>query len=178
MPDDKVEIWYYFSKELQKLAPSFVSKNVKHRFLGYAFSQKHKMTIKMENYEILKEVCEFLNMSPEKYMLEVPKHPLIHREKSGNFFRIGDLNIPVTTHVSKAVNILEGRLKKFSNRKELLEKYNFDTKFASHLIRLLLEGKELLETGKLVFPLSYAGLLLILNKVNISLKKCLRCLMS
>jgi predicted nucleotidyltransferase len=39
-------------------------------------------------------------------------------------------------------------------RKELYTKYGYDTKFASHLIRLLLEGLELLVEGKITFPLS------------------------
>jgi uncharacterized protein len=164
IPKNNVEKMSDISLELQSLYPFFVSKNVKHRFLGYAFSQKHKMTIKMENYERLEEVSKFLSQSPEKFMLELPKHPLILREKSNNFFRIGDLNIPVTTHVSKALSIIDSRLKKFSNRRELIEKYNFDVKYASHIIRLLLEGKELLETGKLVFPLTYAGLILDIKK--------------
>jgi uncharacterized protein len=160
VPKNEVEELYDTGAKLQSLYPYFVSKNVKHRFLGYAFSQKHKMTIKMENYERLEEVSKFLNQSPEKFMLELPEHPLILRDKSNSFFRIGDINIPVTAHVSRTISIIDSRLKKFSNRKELIEKYNFDTKYASHLIRLLLEGKELLETGKLVFPLSYANLIL------------------
>jgi predicted nucleotidyltransferase len=39
-------------------------------------------------------------------------------------------------------------------RKDLVEKYGFDCKYGSHLIRLLLEGLELLTEGKLTLPLT------------------------
>ncbi|MEO0857831.1 MAG: hypothetical protein AAFY55_13390 [Bacteroidota bacterium] len=38
----------------------------------------------------------------------------------------------------------------------LFDRHGFDTKFASHLIRLLMECRELVQTGTLVFPLAYA----------------------
>lgn len=38
-------------------------------------------------------------------------------------------------------------------RRDLREKYSFDTKFASHMVRLGYEGVELLETGKLTLPM-------------------------
>jgi predicted nucleotidyltransferase len=44
-------------------------------------------------------------------------------------------------------------------RKALVEKYGYDVKFAYHLIRLLLEGCELLQTHKLTLPLPDAELL-------------------
>ncbi len=39
-------------------------------------------------------------------------------------------------------------------RKELADKFGYDTKYASHLIRLLLEGLEILVEGKINLPLS------------------------
>lgn len=38
-------------------------------------------------------------------------------------------------------------------RRELVEKYGYDTKYAMHLIRLGLQGIELLQTGRLTLPL-------------------------
>ena len=40
------------------------------------------------------------------------------------------------------------------NRPELVEKYGFDTKYAGHLIRLGLQGVELLLTGRFSLPMS------------------------
>lgn len=39
------------------------------------------------------------------------------------------------------------------NRPELVEKYGFDTKYASHAIRLGYQGTELMETGRLTLPM-------------------------
>ena len=39
------------------------------------------------------------------------------------------------------------------NREEIVSAHGYDTKFASHLIRLMFEGVELLETGSIEFPL-------------------------
>jgi predicted nucleotidyltransferase len=44
------------------------------------------------------------------------------------------------------------RGQKNCRRQDLVDKYGYDTKYAMHLIRLLGEGKELLEDGKITFP--------------------------
>jgi len=40
-----------------------------------------------------------------------------------------------------------------TNRPELIEQYGFDTKYAMHMVRLGLQGCELLETGHINFPI-------------------------
>jgi uncharacterized protein len=45
-----------------------------------------------------------------------------------------------------------GERAKKVNRPELVDLYGFDTKFAMHVIRVLLECEELLTTGELTFP--------------------------
>lgn len=40
-----------------------------------------------------------------------------------------------------------------TNRPELIEKHGFDTKFAMHMVRLGVQGVELLETGKITLPI-------------------------
>jgi uncharacterized protein len=45
-------------------------------------------------------------------------------------------------------------------RKSLEMKYGYDTKDAMHLIRIMREGEELLRTGRITFPLTYAHTLL------------------
>lgn len=80
-----------YGKRLLESFPFFISKRVKHKFLGYAHSQKMKV----------------LNKNP------------------------------------------------IGNRKEYVEKYGYDVKFASHLIRLLSEGLTLLVEGKLHFPIDH-----------------------
>lgn len=48
---------------------------------------------------------------------------------------------------------LEVKKEKMTGRIELAEKYGYDVKFASHLIRMLLEGQQILSEGKLTLPL-------------------------
>jgi predicted nucleotidyltransferase len=48
--------------------------------------------------------------------------------------------------------LLEGNLK--VNRPELIEKYGFDTKYAMHMVRLGVQGAELLETGRMTLPIA------------------------
>lgn len=50
--------------------------------------------------------------------------------------------------------LLGERGQKRSNRPELEEKYGFDTKYAMHIVRLGYQGVELLETGKITFPMA------------------------
>lgn len=39
------------------------------------------------------------------------------------------------------------------NRPELVEKYGFDVKFAGHMVRLAVQGAELMETGRITLPM-------------------------
>ena len=46
-----------------------------------------------------------------------------------------------------------GKQGRVPNRPELIEKYGFDVKYASHALRLALQGVELMETGSLTLPM-------------------------
>jgi uncharacterized protein len=171
VPKDKIEYTTKQGEYLLSLKYHFLSRNVKHRFLGYAYSQKNKMIIKLSTYDLLNEARDYLETREEKFLNETPQHPLFQRVKDKSFFKVGDINIPANCNITKAKNILDRRLQKFSNRRELIERYGYDTKFASHLIRLLLEGKELLSTGDLKFPLSYAKLILDIKQGKYNIKE-------
>lgn len=62
---------------------------------------------------------------------------------------------------------------KSSHRKDLIEKYGYDTKFAHHLIRLLWEGCELFHKHRIVFPLAIADELIAIKTGQKSLKQVL-----
>lgn len=61
------------------------------------------------------------------------------------------------------------------NRPDLIEKFGYDTKYAMHMVRLGLQGVELLTTGKLSFPMSEQQLktLKIVRSGEQSLNWCL-----
>jgi hypothetical protein len=60
-------------------------------------------------------------------------------------------------------------------RPELIEKYGFDTKFAGHMIRLGIQGLELLNTGKITLPMTSADAYLIkaIRTGNYKMDECL-----
>ncbi len=140
----------------------FPHKGLKQKFLGYAFSQKHKMVIKKDCYFDLINGVDYLSkIDKNKFLIEVvtnsncPHFIKLKKSKYNNvkFVSIGDVNFSPSMPLKRVVRNLEERISKVGNRRGLLNRYGFDTKFASHLIRLMLEGVELLETGKLEFPL-------------------------
>ena len=159
----------------------FPYKGLKDKFLGYSFSQKHKMVIKKENYFDLVNALEYLNkINPNLTLLELvvryinydngkdfqESSNVLHRvytsSKTGetiSFIRIGDLNLMPHVEVKDAKRIIQERLDKVGNREELLTKYGYDCKFGMHLLRLMFEGLELLKTGEIKFPLKERELL-------------------
>ena len=158
-------------RNLLRIKHLFPYKGLKQKFLGYAFSQKHKMVIKKDNYFDFKNYQSYIitkyknNLS--KSLIELifeGNYPYFIKkslDKYGNinFVTVGDVNFMPATTLYKSLNMIEDRLSKVGNREELTLKYGYDCKFGSHLIRLMLEGVELLTTGNLEFPLKDANLI-------------------
>lgn len=141
----------------------FPHRGLKGRFCGYAMSQKQKMYVKRDNMlDIDKAIKIFQGFSNKKdyvaQWLDVFNNDTI-RNAGNQHIAIGDIHIQKNITIDRALEQLEERKSKFSGRKEMVDDYGYDVKFAMHLIRLLLEGKELLETGKVVFPLKDETLL-------------------
>lgn len=162
---------------LQKSRDLFLSKKeIYDRFISYANSQKHKMIIKLENYEQLAAALEFFEkQNPNEYIVMFRDDPQVKKffVEKGSHFIIGDLNFQKHMMVKKVVNIIKERLSKITNRNELVLKHGYDTKFASHLIRLLSEGETLLKTGKLEFPLPNADFILDVKNGKYELEELL-----
>lgn len=55
--------------------------------------------------------------------------------------------------VSQRDQMLGLKSKKHTNRPELVKQYGFDSKFAYHMVRLGLQGVELLTTGRITLPI-------------------------
>ncbi len=60
---------------------------------------------------------------------------------------------------------------RIGSRKEIFDKYGFDCKFASHTIRLMLFGIELLKEGNLTLPTHHNNLLLDIKRGKYSLQE-------
>lgn len=146
-----------FGEELLYNKFLFPSLKLVDKFLKYASSQKHKMIIRSENYHDLEKASEYfdniVNEDRKKLLVEIANEKLGFIKVGKNSIKIGDLNFQKHLMLRKVDGAIKERLSKATNRKNLLIKYGYDTKFAANLIRLLVEGIELLETGGLEFPM-------------------------
>jgi hypothetical protein len=169
----------YYGQELLRNAHLFPNKGSFDKFMGYANSQKHKMVIKEKNFEELHTALEYFGDNTligssliVEHREQIEKYKL--GKENQQHFLIGDLNFQKTTPVKKVFAMLTDRVSKISNRYELVTKYGYDTKFASHLIRLLTEGCELLHTGQIKFPLQNKNLILSIKKGEYKIDEILK----
>jgi predicted nucleotidyltransferase len=162
-------------KKLLSIRHCFPSQLCVLKFLGYARSQKHKMVIRSDKFNDLKYGLGLLKTLPDKMvMVEVIKERqnkmrTIQNDVSSSmvpcfvrrqqYIKCGDINLEVGIYVKKARKILKERIDKATNRRDLILKHGFDSKFGAHLIRLLCECKTLMETRKLEFPLPESNML-------------------
>ena len=151
--------------------------------MGYSRAQKHKMIIRREHFNDLTAAYEILCDEPDTDVLGqiYDKHHKNHlhgeivfwKKEEAKHIHMGDLCFEPGLYVKKVRDKLKIRLDGITNRGELVLKYGYDTKFASHLIRLLQEGLYLLREGELKFPLKEAKFLLNIKDGNLSLKEVL-----
>jgi len=159
IPSDKIIYINEFGQRLIERRHSFLTKKIVPRFLGYATSQRHKMIIRTENFTVMNSFFEFLKkFESRQVIIEIKndKNYELFGDFKGDHFVCGDIAVNRTAMIKDAKRIVEERLSKVSNRKELILKHGYETKFSSHLIRLLMECKEILSTGNLILPLNYA----------------------
>lgn len=155
-------------KYLLEHSSIFLHKGLIKRFLNYAKSQKHKMIIKTEKFSELNELLavlkEIAKDTPKMYLSELKYNELFLKVAKDNIqkdsIKVGDLSFPLNIFVKEAIKRISNRIEYGTNRQDLILKYGFDSKFASHLIRLLYEAIELLEKNSLTFPLKEADLIL------------------
>lgn len=130
-----------FGEKLIRERNSFLSLRVKHKFGGYAYSQRHKVLRSAECYNKLYEMGV--------------------REDN----------------IKEISNTMKDELKalglKSGNRLSLIMRHGFDTKFASHLIRLLYFGLELLKEENLTLPTRYNNYLLDIKNGKFKLSEIL-----
>ena len=184
----EVEFMNYWGQELLNHAHLFPHKGLKQKFLGYAFSQKHKMVIRTDNYHSLENANEWLDeymhgngkysneemvQRGKQLLVELLPKQLPFMSVKGDNVLVGDLHFQRHFMLRKVKKMIAERLSKATNRKDLLTSHGYDTKFASHLVRLMLEGKELLATGRLQFPLRERQLVLDVKLGKYKMKEVL-----
>jgi len=154
----------------------FLHRGLRHKFLGYSFSQKHKMIIRTDKFYELKNALDWMLEfnKPETYMVELKDKNLPFMVFKSKHVTIGDLDFELTRQLRWVMKKISERLDKVGNRKELYLSKGYDTKFASHFLRLLMEGMELLETGDLQFPLKDKGMILEVKEGKWKLNEVLK----
>jgi predicted nucleotidyltransferase len=155
--------WVYSSKYWEHILENrhlFISKKVKFTFSGYAFSQLHKI----EQHR--KWFIDPPKEKPTRKMFGLTDSPRISGEGLIAVSNIAfDLLEPkfrdeVRSELDYRAakqswdNYMSWFTSRNPKRKELEDKYTYDTKCALHLFRLMYEGRELLLTGKITFPLN------------------------
>lgn len=152
-----------FGKRLHEKRHLFPWIQAKKKVLAYAFSQRHKITIKRDNYldiingldylRSLNNDTMYLAEAVEKTTYAKSLFKIHYNEKQNtNFILVGDLNLQPYYHLKRACEVLQERINKFGHRLELVNKYGYDTKFSNNLIRLLFNGRRILKTCELLFP--------------------------
>ena len=171
-PESNIKFITNLGKKIISNRHLFPHTGLKQKFLGYAFSQKHKMVIKTDNYTGLNAFNEWLDYNVIDDATSLFTHTQLLAEMRyvpglkgivkfhDHHALIGDINISLTDKLIKVKHKVAERLSKVGNREELYTKYGYDTKFGMHLVRLMLEGKELLMTGKIEYPLNDREMLL------------------
>ncbi len=167
----------YFTPEWEEIIANrslFLSTKARHTFSGYAVSQLHR--IKQHREWLLNPPKK----KPERSDFNLPETNVITKDQinaydelldKGDVLEIGIQSLQVLQHEKAYFNAMRyyqqyqnWKSERNKDRAELEAKFGYDTKHASHLFRLLGEGKELLTTGIITFPRPDAEELMAIRK--------------
>ena len=162
VPDSNI---FFITEKWEKIRENkkyFLSKKAKYTFTGYAFSQLN--AIKAHRQWFIDPPKD----KPHRKDFGLTDSPVISGDNLVAALNINqDLFLPeFREEVIKERSYREAK-RKWDNyvawrdnrnpaRREMEDKWGFDAKHASHLFRLMTEGKELLLTGNITFPLPNA----------------------
>ena len=140
----------------------FLSKKAKYTFTGYSISQLNAIKRHREWFQ------NPTNHKPTREEFGLTQSPLVSEANIQNMMGVPN-NLFKEEYYEELQREREYRQqkKRWDNynqwqtnrnpkRKGTEEKFGYDTKYASHLFRLMAEGKELLLTGNITFPLPNA----------------------
>lgn len=147
-----------FGKKIIDNYHLFISKKSEKSYIGYALSQKQKSFVKSSNLKSLVDTLSDLNKKDETYLSKTMLYDVVEEYRwmlsthIPSYIEIGDLkfNNQKLKDVKKSI---ENRINKASHRSDGILQHGLDYKFMSHAVRLLYEGIEVLQSGKITFPL-------------------------
>lgn len=117
--------------------------------------QKHHMLLNSKNYDVLVySIVKLFQLAYENNpnvldILWVPDNCVLHMDNIGRYVRQNRRNFLSKAAYHKFRGYAYAQMKKLqqSPRKDLIEKYGYDTKYAYHVIRLGLQCQQILEEG-------------------------------
>jgi predicted nucleotidyltransferase len=111
-------------------------------------------------YSLRKWVRLALSGNPTVLLpLFVPEHEIVTIDEVGRELRANPELVLSRQAGRRFVGYLRSQragmlgTRRHTNRPELVEKYGFDAKYAMHMVRLGVQGVELLETGRITLPI-------------------------
>lgn len=166
VPKNKTILVTSLWKEVVENRKFFLSKRITKTFTGYAYSQLKRV----ENHR--KWYINPPTHKPTRKEFDLRETPLVPEANLKTILAVPleFLNSKVSAELQRErfyrdamvqwKNYVAWRDARNPARKALEEKFGYDTKFVSHVFRLMLEGRELLLTEDLTFPLEEASYLL------------------
>jgi predicted nucleotidyltransferase len=157
----------------------FITNNVRKAFAGYSFHQNRLIERHRKWY------MNPMTVKPTREMYGLSQTPLISEANIQNFMSIPQdlFGSDIQDELRREREYREAKKQwdgfnqwqqnRNPKRKSMEEKVGYDTKAGMHLLRLLLEGRELLETGYLEFPLTYRNLLFEVRSGELSYEEFL-----
>jgi len=156
---DKTVISTKIWEEVRDLYSLFISRKVFDSFFGYATSQEHLMKVKTERYlavcateELLKILIDQGHKKLDEETCKMLKETVKNFRSKKNVVRE---YIP-GQYLEEIYEHIRIEKENYGHRRHNIVKHGFETKFGSHLVRLLYEGIELAQSGKIEFPLKMA----------------------
>ncbi len=164
VPQDRLLVITPTWRKIAEHRDIFLSKKARYTFSGYAISQLHR--IQQHRNWLLHPVKK----QPKRSDFGLPEDKTLVTKDQMNAYEELKKNYSLSTELNPNFLELLEKEKAFLNanrdwnnyeswkrernpkRAILEEKFGYDTKHASHLIRLISEGKELLTTGNILFP--------------------------
>ncbi len=161
------EVIEILESEMQELIDNrdkLLSQRVFHTFTGYAFSQKKKLTVKSERYGSLVLGTGFLKRAHSEDALSDSKVAISEKESNdlNNMLKYykGSKGNTEPFHKGMSLKMIYDKLVEERDnygwrvKTDTFDTLGYDVKFGYHLVRILVEGYQLLLTGKLDFPLT------------------------
>lgn len=166
--------------EILSMRNDIISNRVLHSFSGFAYAQFKKLTTKSNRYTSLEKGLKFIESKYAEYIKENKVYPLTQKEgeelsRIVEYYK-GQKNNVEPFHKGMGIRMIYEKIKhEYENygwrvKTDTFLELGIDCKFASHAIRLYVEGTELMKTGKIEYPLKEKDLILDIKYGKYDLK--------